>query len=92
MNDLSAERKIPATSVGTMADEAIPTEAETVNTGPMINIVIWVVTVAATVFLALRLYCKISRKKRPWYDDYVLIASWVCPTTNSRFQSSIAVR
>jgi len=37
---------------------------------------IWVMAFTSTVFLALRLYCRISRAKS-WWDDYLLIAGWV---------------
>ena len=38
---------------------------------------IWTFTVASAVFLALRLYCKLLRRRPLWWDDYFLIASWV---------------
>jgi hypothetical protein len=34
-------------------------------------------TIAAAVFLALRVYCKLSRRRSLWWDDHFLIASWV---------------
>ncbi len=39
--------------------------------------VVWVLTAAATVFLALRIYCKAKIARGMWWDDYVLIVSWV---------------
>lgn len=38
---------------------------------------IWALCLAASVFLGLRLWCKIDRKHGLWWDDYILIASWV---------------
>jgi len=38
---------------------------------------IWSLTIAAAVFLALRVYCKLSRHRSLWWDDHFLIASWV---------------
>jgi hypothetical protein len=38
---------------------------------------IWSLTVGAGVFLALRVYCKLTRHRLLWWDDYILIASWV---------------
>ena len=38
---------------------------------------IWAFTVASAVFLALRIYCKLSRGRFLWWDDHFLIASWV---------------
>lgn len=45
-----------------------------------INTGIWSLFAVATVFLGSRLWCKLSRKTGTgiWYDDYILIASWVC--------------
>ncbi|SPO05355.1 uncharacterized protein DNG_08042 [Cephalotrichum gorgonifer] len=37
----------------------------------------WGLTALATVFLALRLYCKRITKKSLWWDDWILIASWL---------------
>lgn len=47
---------------------------------PEIYAGIWTLFAGATVFLGLRLWCKVSRKHATgmWYDDYILIASWVC--------------
>ncbi|KAK4097699.1 putative integral membrane protein [Parathielavia hyrcaniae] len=44
--------------------------------GPQLNIVFWLLTGLAAVFLALRLYCKIYRGRQLWWDDYFLIAAW----------------
>ena len=38
---------------------------------------IWSFTVASAVFLALRIYCKLSRARTLWWDDHFLVASWV---------------
>lgn len=34
-------------------------------------------TVLSAIFLGLRLYCKVIRRRGFWWDDYVLIAAWV---------------
>jgi hypothetical protein len=47
------------------------------NYGPHFNAAIWVLTGLAAVFLALRMYCKRIRRKNLWWDDLVLIASFV---------------
>lgn len=41
------------------------------------TIAIWVLTSVSGVFLALRIYCKFLRKRGLWWDDHVLVASWV---------------
>ncbi|EWG55199.1 hypothetical protein FVEG_13238 [Fusarium verticillioides 7600] len=35
-------------------------------------------TVLAGLFLGLRLYCKVIRRRGFWWDDHILIAAWVC--------------
>jgi hypothetical protein len=40
---------------------------------------IWSLATLATIFLALRVYCKWFRHHSMWWDDYVLIAAWVSP-------------
>lgn len=47
------------------------------NAGPMLIAVIWALSAMALVFLSLRIYCKFLRHSGLWWDDYVLIASWV---------------
>ncbi|KAL2135492.1 hypothetical protein VTI74DRAFT_8351 [Chaetomium olivicolor] len=40
---------------------------------------IWSLTVGSAVFLALRVYCKLTRHRSLWWDDHFLIArlpSW----------------
>ena len=44
---------------------------------------IWTLVALATVFMALRFYCKIWRLRKLWWDDWVLFMSWVCPPTLS---------
>ncbi|KAH8898038.1 hypothetical protein GQ53DRAFT_621766, partial [Thozetella sp. PMI_491] len=39
---------------------------------------IWALFALATVFLALRLYSKLHRGRWLWWDDWVLLLSWVC--------------
>ncbi|TLD07081.1 hypothetical protein PgNI_10907 [Pyricularia grisea] len=46
--------------------------------GPQVNYAIWMLTALSAVFLALRVYCKFLRHKGLWWDDHVLIVSWLC--------------
>ena len=48
--------------------------------GPQINFTIWLFTALSAMFLALRVYCKFLRHRGLWWDDHILIASWVSPT------------
>lgn len=45
--------------------------------GPALITTTWVLTSVASVFLALRLYCKHIGRKKLWWDDWTLIAAWV---------------
>ncbi|KAI0489671.1 hypothetical protein F4859DRAFT_461765 [Xylaria cf. heliscus] len=44
--------------------------------GVVLNAVNWTLTALAAVFLSLRVYCKLSRGRGLWWDDYILIAAW----------------
>lgn len=48
-----------------------------VNPETELNAGLWSLFSGATVFLMLRIYCKITRGHGLWYDDYVLILAWV---------------
>jgi len=54
-----------------------------VDYGPQVNFTMWLLTALAAMFLALRLYCKFLRHRGLWWDDHVLIASWVGAPTIS---------
>ncbi|KAK3383480.1 putative integral membrane protein [Lasiosphaeria ovina] len=45
--------------------------------GVVINVVVWILLVFAGIFVGLRCYCKLSRRRRLWWDDYLLALSWV---------------
>lgn len=51
----------------------------TPNLGPGTAAAIWALVGMSAVFLVLRIYCKIWRSRGLWWDDWVLIISWVCP-------------
>lgn len=38
---------------------------------------LWCLHVGATAFLAARLYTKLKKKLGLWWDDYILITTWV---------------
>jgi hypothetical protein len=48
------------------------------NYSALVNGTIWFLTGLALIFLCLRLYCKLWRHRRLWWDDCLLIMSWVC--------------
>jgi hypothetical protein len=58
------------------------------NYGPQINFTIWLLTALSAMFLALRVYCKFLRHRGLWWDDYILIASWVRTSTVQAYDPS----
>ncbi|KAK2045738.1 hypothetical protein LZ31DRAFT_583897 [Colletotrichum somersetense] len=52
--------------------------AQPEDNGPTVLAVIWSQAGLSAFFLSLRLYCKFRKRSGLWWDDYVLIASWVC--------------
>lgn len=47
------------------------------NPAAQIYVGLWCLLAGASVFLVLRLWCKITRRHGLWYDDYILIAAYV---------------
>ncbi|KAH9907833.1 hypothetical protein F4778DRAFT_797913 [Xylariomycetidae sp. FL2044] len=45
--------------------------------GPSMNAAVWTLTPLALILLVLRLYCKFLSRRGLWWDDHVLIASWI---------------
>lgn len=45
--------------------------------GGQINIAVWCLAAASLVFVVGRLLCKLWRGTRLWWDDWVLMTSWV---------------
>lgn len=43
-----------------------------------VNFSCWALTALAAAFMGLRIYCKKYRGRGLWWDDHVLILSWVC--------------
>jgi hypothetical protein len=46
--------------------------------GPLLVGVSWLLVSASAVFLSLRIYCKFKRRRNLWWDDYIVIFSWLC--------------
>ncbi|GAB1315642.1 hypothetical protein MFIFM68171_05852 [Madurella fahalii] len=59
------------------------------NGGPKLNASIWTLAGVATVFLTLRIYCRVFRGQRLWWDDGILIAAWVCAIIESALVTHI---
>ena len=52
-------------------------ETQHANLGPYLLRVVWSLAALSSLFLGLRVYCKLSRSNRLRWDDYFLIAGWV---------------
>ncbi|KZL75547.1 hypothetical protein CT0861_05903 [Colletotrichum tofieldiae] len=52
--------------------------APTETYGPLIGGVTWFLCFFCGAFLALRVYAKLSRGQKLWWDDYIMIFSWTC--------------
>lgn len=50
---------------------------QVVNYAGMLKWSIWALTIVSAIFLGLRVYCKLTRHRALWWDDYFLIFSWV---------------
>ncbi|KAK4664089.1 uncharacterized protein QC763_001630 [Podospora pseudopauciseta] len=55
----------------------LPPEYPIPDGGPTVSRTIWFFLAFSTVFLFLRIYCKKWRSRGLWWDDYVLIFSWL---------------
>ncbi|KAK4187673.1 hypothetical protein QBC35DRAFT_434621, partial [Podospora australis] len=55
----------------------LPPNTPIPNLGPATISVVWSFLAVSTVFLVLRLYCKIWRSRGLWWDDYVLAVAWL---------------
>ncbi|KAH7021215.1 uncharacterized protein B0I36DRAFT_252528 [Microdochium trichocladiopsis] len=42
-----------------------------------LNIGLWALFAATTIFLASRIWIKVTRRYGLWYDDYILVVSWI---------------
>jgi hypothetical protein len=47
------------------------------SAGERLNVSVWCLFSAATVFLLLRVYCRFLGRRNLWWDDWILIAGWV---------------
>ena len=45
--------------------------------GPTLVASIWTLIAVSAIFLGLRVYCRLSRARSLWWDDHLLIASWL---------------
>jgi hypothetical protein len=48
-----------------------------VNPSLQLNFGLWTLFAGASAFLGLRIWVKLTRRNHLWYDDYILIVSWV---------------
>ena len=53
-------------------------DVNTEDRGPLLVAVSWLLVTVSVIFLSLRIHCKFKRKRNLWWDDYILILSWLC--------------
>lgn len=58
-------------------------DVDTGDRGPLLIGVSWLLVLASGAFLSLRIYCKFKRRRNLWWDDYILIFSWLCLVIDS---------
>lgn len=56
------------------------------DVGPYLLRVIWALAGISGLFLALRLYSKLYRRRPLWWDDCFLVAAWVSYTQYTYFK------
>jgi hypothetical protein len=49
-----------------------------VNPEVPLNLGLWFLYAGATFFLALRVWIKVTRRHGLWWDDWILLVTWVC--------------
>ncbi|KAF2789733.1 hypothetical protein K505DRAFT_216811, partial [Melanomma pulvis-pyrius CBS 109.77] len=54
-----------------------------VNPEKELNAGLWTLFAGASAFLAVRIWIKITRRHGLWYDDYILLVSWLVLTINN---------
>ena len=52
-----------------------------VNPYTELNVGLWLLFIGATAFLGLRVWVKVNWRHGLWYDDWILIISWVSTAT-----------
>lgn len=53
-----------------------------VNPEVPLNLGLWFLYAGATFFLALRVWIKVTRRHGLWWDDWILLVTWVCVVVN----------
>lgn len=54
------------------------------NLAPRILLALWFTAPVALLFLSFRVYCKRISRRGLWWDDYLLVGSWVGKTKSRR--------
>lgn len=80
----AVSRTFPRQSTTTIPAADLPHD----NQAPQLNFTIWLLTGLSLGFLSLRIYCKFLRGRGLWWDDYVLITSWICLGLASGFTTA----
>lgn len=57
--------------------------------GPTMNTSLWTLVGVSLLFMSLRMYAKITKHRGLWWDDWVLIVSWVRSNCNKIEEDSM---
>ncbi|KAK3345825.1 hypothetical protein B0T25DRAFT_264654 [Lasiosphaeria hispida] len=60
-----------------------------IDYGPRINAIVWLLVSVSAIFLFTRLYLKNCQNRGLWWDDWTLLAAWVCQTAQAGLVSYI---
>jgi len=60
-----------------------------VNQGPQLNLVVWLLVSVSAVFLFTRLHLKHCQHRGLWWDDYALLAAWLCLAVEAGLNSYV---
>jgi hypothetical protein len=60
-----------------------------VDYGPQLNVLTWLLISISGLFLFTRLYLKNCQHRGLWWDDWILLASWVALATSAGWQHSL---
>ncbi|KAM0277437.1 hypothetical protein ACHAQH_005801 [Verticillium albo-atrum] len=73
MYSLSRRQDDPAAGDAVVPEMPVLTN----DPGPTVVASIWSMMAIATVFFALRIYCKTVRTRGMWWDDYIMLVAWL---------------
>lgn len=68
---------LPQTQAPAPTTVVVQLSAEDRYIEPKVDVLGWVMTILSGVVVGLRVYNKVRRRMRLWWDDYIVIVAWV---------------